>query len=223
MRRDKCNHHIVLERRLETLLPDCPRILYTFYLLEREKPTENLEIFVRNPCQIKQRNEGTQLQIKLLTYFRVFWPFLLKVFLGLIKKVLNWKIKRLKTYMFGMAPSLFKFTFTFFKELLDCMKVKIKVRKDHFIYNRERERDSPPDLHQVLSSIFWESEDSLLLLCCPVSEAGPRITLSSYHSTAFLLPYYCHSSYIQVIQRDVAHPLSQCHSVGVFWTMLMLL
>ena len=56
--------------------------------------------------------------------------------------------------MFGMAPSLFKFTFTFFKELLDCMKVKIKVRKDNFIYNRERERDSPPDLHQVLSSIF---------------------------------------------------------------------
>ena len=43
--------------------------------------------------------------------------------------------------MFGMAPSLFKFTFTFFKELLDCMKVKIKVRKDHFIYNRERERE----------------------------------------------------------------------------------
>ena len=45
--------------------------------------------------------------------------------------------------MFGMTPFFFKFTFTFFKELLDCMKVKIKVRKDHFIYNRERERDSP--------------------------------------------------------------------------------
>ena len=56
--------------------------------------------------------------------------------------------------MFGMAPSLFKFTFTFFKELLDCMKVKIKVRKDHFIYNREREIHRRPDLHQVLSNIF---------------------------------------------------------------------
>ena len=119
----------VVERLETVLLPDGPRILSTFLFApagENHWKTQKPERFVRNSCQIKQRNEGTQLQIKLLTYFRVFGPFLLKVFLGLIKKVLNWKIKRLKTYMFGMAPGLFKFTFTFFKELLDCMKVKIK-------------------------------------------------------------------------------------------------
>ena len=165
---------------------------------------------------VKQRNEGTQLQIKLLTYFRVFWPFLLKVFLGLIKKVLNWKTKRLKTYMFRMAPSLFKFTFTFFKELLDCMKVKIKVRKDHFIYNREREREihRPSDLHQVLSSIFWESEDSLLLLSGIVRGCQHQYGWSYHRTTSTLLPIQ-----LRKIWREVCPRLRVC----MFWSMLMLL
>ena len=160
--------------------------------------------------------KGTQLQIKLLTYFRIFGPFLLKVFLGLIKKVLNWKTKRLKTYMFRVAPSLFKFTFTFFKELLDCMKVKIKVRKDHFIYNREREKEihRPSDLHQVLSSIFWETEDSLLLLIGIVRGCQHQYVWSYHRTTSTLLPIQ-----LRKICREVCPRLRVC----MFWSMLMLL
>ena len=164
--------------------------------------------------------KGTQLQIKLLTYFRIFGPFLLKVFLGLIKKVLNWKTKRLKTYMFGMAPSLFKFTFTFFKELLDCMKVNIKVRKDHLIYNREREREihRPSDLHQVLSNIFWETEDSLLLLSAIVRGRAPVWACQhhycwSYHSITHIISQTTNPIIATPVTWDMARSLSDTESL----------
>ena len=118
--------------------------------------------------------------------------------------------------MFGMAPSLFKFTFTFFKELLDCMKVKIKVRKDNFIYNREREREIHRQTCIKFFQVSFEKARihycSCVVLCLRLGPGSPCRHITVQPS------YYCHSSYIQVIQRDSQSgsqtvTVSECQSV----------
>ena len=107
-----------------------------------------------------------------------------------------------------MAPSLFKFTFTFFKELLDCMKVNIKVRKDHFIYNRERERDSP-SVWPASSSFKYLLRNRGFIIApecycqrpsSSVSLSAPLLLVISQYHTYHITdhqPYYCHSSYVR--------------------------
>ena len=124
--------------------------------------------------------------------------------------------------MFGMAPSLFKFTFTFFKELLDCMKVKIKVRKDHFIYNRERERFTV----RPASSSFKYLLRKRGFIIAPVCSWSAwhhqylwsqcHIVTLSHHNLHICI--YAQSSYMLDVWREVAPTLvlSQC------WSMLML-